>query len=100
MAIFTTSLAFIVMLGLLFLDLIPEVIETKNIYLIIPIVIGFLILIVLDRIIPHHHHEHSDSSCDKVEHELHLNHIGIITIIALAIHNMIEGIALYSVYFK
>ena len=97
MSIFTTSLAFVVLLGLLFLDLIPEIIEAKNIYLIIPIIIGFLILIILDKLIPHHHHEHSDSGCDKLDHQLHLNHIGIITIIALAIHNLIEGIALYSV---
>lgn len=93
---FTTALAFIVMLGLLCLDLIPEIIEMNNYKLLIPALIGFLILIILDKLIPHHHHEHTEN-CDKVDHNNHLNHIGIITIIALAIHNMIEGASLYSV---
>lgn len=97
LSIFTISLAFVVMLGLLILHLIPEVIESKNILLIIPTIIGFLILIILDRLIPHHHHEHSNNHCDEHDHEKHLNHIGIVTIIALAIHNVIEGISLYSV---
>lgn len=97
LSIFTISLAFIVMLGLLFVHLIPELIETKNIWLIIPSIIGFLILVFLDKLIPHHHHEHTDEYCDKHDHEEHLNHIGIVTIIALAIHNIIEGVSLYSV---
>lgn len=98
LSIFTISLAFVVMLGLLIFDLLPELIETKNIYLFIPMVIGFLLLVFLDRLIPHHHHEHiSDSSCDKKDHNMHLNHIGTLTIIALGIHNMIEGLSLYSV---
>ena len=96
MSNFTIALAFVVMLGLLIFDLIPELLEAQNWLLLIPILIGLFILIILDRIIPHHHHEHSDN-CDKLEHNLHLNHIGIITIIALTIHNLIEGITLYSV---
>ena len=97
LSIFTIALAFVVLLGLIFFELLPEIIETKNIYLLFPIVIGLLILVVLDKFIPHHHHEHDDKHCDKLEHNLHLNHIGIITIIALAIHNLIEGITLYSI---
>lgn len=97
LSIFTISMAFIVMLGLICLHLLPELIETKNYLLIIPSIIGFLILIFLDKLIPYHHHEHSDNHCDKHDHKEHLNHIGIVTIIALAIHNIIEGISLYSV---
>lgn len=96
LSIFTISMAFVVMLGLLFIHIMPEIIEYKNIWLLIPCIIGFIILIILDKLIPHHHHEHSDTHCDKLDHEEHLNHIGIITIIALAIHNIIEGISLYS----
>lgn len=96
-SLFTISLAFIVMIGLLVFDLLPELLETKNIYLIIPAMIGFLTLIILDKLIPHHHHEHSEKHCDKHDHDLHLNHIGIVTILALAIHNMIEGLTLYTV---
>ena len=97
MSLFTTSLAFIVMLGLLFLDLLPELVEEFNIYTLIFSLLGFLILIILDKLIPHHHHEHHDMNDDKKDHNLHLQHIGIITIIALAIHNMIEGLTLYSI---
>lgn len=96
-SLFTISLAFVVMLGLIIFHLIPEIIETKNIFLIIPFIIGFELLIILDKLIPHHHHEHTEKSCDKLDHELHLNHIGIVTIMALAIHNLIEGITLYNV---
>lgn len=97
LSIFTISLAFVVMLGLLLGDLLPEIIETKNWLMVIPILFGFLILVFLDKLIPHHHHEHSENHCDHVDHEEHLFHIGIITIIALAIHNMIEGLTLYTV---
>lgn len=94
---FTIALAFVVMAGLLLFDLLPELIESKNIWLFIPVIIGFLVLILLDKLIPHHHHEHTEKKCDKKDHDLHLNHIGTVTIIALAIHNMIEGLTLYSV---
>ena len=94
LSIFTISMALIVMLGLLFMHLLPELIEQKNILLVVPCIIGFSILIILDKLIPHHHHEHTDTNCDELDHEEHLNHIGTITIIALAIHNIIEGISL------
>ena len=94
---FSLSLALVVLFGLLVFDLLPELLETKNILLIIPVIIGFCIITLLDKLIPHHHHKHSDTSCDKHDHEEHLNHIGVITIIALAIHNMIEGLSLYNV---
>ena len=97
LALFTTALASVVMAGLLFTDLLPEIMEAKNNLLIIPAFIGFLVLVLLDKLIPHHHHVHTEKHCDKVEHEHHLNHIGTITILALAIHNMIEGLTLYSV---
>lgn len=97
LSIFTISVSFVVMLGLLSLHLIPELIETKKLWLVIPSLFGFLILVFLDKLIPHHHHKHTDNDCDEIDHEKHLNHIGIVTIIALGIHNIIEGISLYSV---
>ena len=96
-SLFTISLAFIVLLGLLVFHLLPEIIEFKNVLLIIPIIIGFLLIILFDKIIPHHNHEHIDDKCDKTDHNNHLNHIGLVTIIALAIHNLIEGLTLYSI---
>ena len=92
-SLFIFSLAFITMFGLIIFDILPEIIETKNILYIIPIIIGFLILILLDKLIPHHH-EHKKH--DKHEHEMHLTHIGTITIIALGIHNLLEGLTLYN----
>ena len=95
--IFTISLASIVLLGLLLFDLLPELMEANNYLLILPALLGFIILILLDKLIPHHHHEHTDNKCDRKDHEEHLNHIGIVTIIALSIHNMIEGLTLYNI---
>ena len=94
-SLFVFSLAFIVMGGLIFLDILPELIETKDIKLLIPVIIGFLALVLIDKLIPHHHHEHNH--CDVHDHEEHLNHVGIITIIAISIHNMLEGLTLYSI---
>ncbi len=95
-SLFTTSLAFVVMLGLLVFDLLPEIIESKNIYLIIPLLIGFGLLVFLDKLIPHHNHHHKEVHDDQKDHMEHLNHIGTITIIALIIHNLLEGLTLYS----
>ena len=71
----TIAMAFVIILGLLCIHLLPELIEYKNILLIIPSFIGFLILIILDKLIPHHQHEHSSDHCDKKDHNNHLNHI-------------------------
>ena len=96
-SLFTTSLAFIVLIGLLLFDLLPELRENFSLYTLIFAILGFVLLIILDKLIPHHHHEHHDIDDDKKDHNLHLQHIGIITIISLAIHNMIEGLTLYSI---
>ena len=93
---FTVSLAFVVLFGLVFFDLLPEILESKNLYLIIPVIFGLLLLVILDKMVPHHHHDHHEESDNIQEHHQHLNHISIVTIIALAIHNLIEGISLYS----
>ena len=84
------------MLGLAIFDLIPELLETKNYFLSIPVLLGIVVLFYLDKLIPHHDHHHKNKCDNHLEHEKHLNHIGIVTIIALALHNMIEGIALYN----
>ena len=96
LSIYTIALAFVVLLGLVFNHLLPELIETKNISLIVPFFLGLILLIIIDKFIPYHTHKH-DESCNKLEHQLHLSHIGTLTIIALAIHNFVEGMALYNV---
>ena len=75
----------------------PEIYETfsNKIYLIIIfVVIGVLILKLLDIFIPEHDHEHGLShECT----EENLLHIGIVSTIAIVLHNIIEGMAVYSI---
>ena len=89
--------ALIVILGLICFDLVPELLEIKKWYLILCVVIGLLFLLLIDKLIPHHHHEHKENDEATKEHQGHLEHIGFITILALLLHNMVEGMALYSV---
>lgn len=92
---FSISLAFSVMIMLMFVDLIPEV---KEIFIekfgnvlgialaLLGIVIGVILLKILDLFIPDHEgHEKEE-----------LNHIGLISSIALVLHNIIEGMAVYT----
>ena len=56
-------------------------------------IIKILLLKLIDMLIPHHSHE------DEVKnhhHEKHLEHIGLMTTIALVIHNVIEGMSIYG----
>ena len=101
---FSCALSFIIMLGLIFFDLIPELQElfpnlnslsTLSIPLIF-ILLGFLILKFLDFFIPDHHHDHQEHNDDKKEHLSHIHHIGLITIISLILHNILEGGAIFG----
>lgn len=93
---FSIGLAFGVIVTLMITDLIPEVFECfgfSKIYLaIVGGIVGFLLLKMLDNFIPDHH-EHKMS---KEEEKENLVHIGVITSIALILHNVIEGMAVYS----
>lgn len=92
---FSISLAFSVMIMLMFVDLIPEIKEifiTRfgtiiGIFLaLFGILLGIVILKVLDIFIPDHEgHEKEE-----------LKHIGLISSIALVLHNIIEGMAVYT----
>ena len=94
------SMAFGVMIALVFSELIPEafeLMEKDNKFLTILAVIifstlGILILKCLDMLIPHHEHNHHDKHGDLEN----LEHIGLVSSIALIIHNIIEGMALYG----
>ena len=86
------SVALGCMISLAVSDLFPEIYETfsNKIYL----VIGVLILKLLDIFIPEHDHEHGLShECT----EENLLHIGIVSTIAIVLHNIIEGMAVYSI---
>jgi ZIP family zinc transporter len=102
---FSISLAFGVILALVLFELLPEVYEILsgelNIFktilcIIIIVLIGIFILKILDSFIPehqheyHHEHKHKDDKC----HNEHLNHIGIMSSLAIILHNIIEGMSL------
>lgn len=82
------SMAFGVLLFLIFLELIPETLEKLDyLSLLFYGMIGLLLLKGLDYFIPEHHHS-------KDKH--HISHIGFMAAIALLLHNLIEGMALYT----
>lgn len=95
---FSISVAFGVMVSLALLELIPESFELIGpldntiVKIIFYTSLGFILLTVLDRIVPHHDHGHSEH--DGEEHNM--LHIGLVSSIALILHNIIEGMALYG----
>ena len=88
---FSIGLAFSVIIMLIVVDLIPEIMENikiSKIYLfIIFTAFGYLVLRGLDHLIPDHE---DDKNSDN------LIHIGIMTSLALGLHNLIEGMAVYT----
>ncbi len=100
---FSISLAFSVMLGLIFFDLLPELSENVSNYLLLDKIFivfssiggGLLILKVLDIFVPHHHHDHHENKDNIEEHNANMYHIGLITSLALVMHNIIEGGSIY-----
>ena len=105
---FSISLAFGVILALILFELLPETYEVLSsnldlfrtiICIIVLVLIGIYILKILDSFIPHHEHEahhthkHKNDDC----HNEHLKHIGLMSAMAVIIHNIIEGMSLYLV---
>ncbi len=105
---FSSALAFSVIILLLIIDIMPEIWQSyqsfgtnkKIIYSLSFILMGIIFLKLLDTLVPTHHHEHHDDEKNFLEHNQHLLHIGLITSIALIIHNIIEGMAIYSLSFN
>lgn len=96
---FSISLAFGVMMMLIIVDLIPEAFEiidynsiwVRFSYIGVGALIGFLFLKLLDHFIPDHEDDLSTTSDD----DKNLKHIGFVSSIALVIHNIVEGMAIY-----
>lgn len=89
------SVAFGAMLSVALFDIIPEITEGvqngeielwKASFFVF---LGFLVLFVLDRFVP----EHEGSEKTR---EGNLVHIGIMATLAVAIHNIVEGMSVYS----
>lgn len=91
---FISSISLGAMAGVAFLDLIPEIFEeTSGMgYLLVALlcVVGIVILKVLDHFVPEH--EGSEES-----EEGNLVHIGIMSAVAIVLHNIVEGMTVYSV---
>lgn len=93
---FSLGLSFSVMVLLLAFDIVPEVMELLEdkgkVFMYIFIAFGLVMLKLLDLLVPHHDHE-----AEIKTHERHLKHIGVISSLALVVHNVIEGIAIYNI---
>lgn len=82
------GIAFSVIVLLITFELIPEALEHINYLLVVLFsLVGIVIIKLLDLFVPQHEHTNDAS---------HVYHIGIITSIALVIHNLIEGMALFT----
>lgn len=90
---FSIGLSIGVLLLLLILDLVPESYELLNasfnktgsiVLLILISILGILLVRLLDHFMPEHHGEHKTT------------HVAQMTGIALFIHNVVEGMALYA----
>lgn len=103
LTLFATGMSFAVMLGMIMIDIIPEIGENireypnneKWLIIIIFTFIGMGLLKGLDSLIPHHNHNHKEQEKNKKEHNDHLFHIGFVTSISLILHNILEGISIY-----
>lgn len=82
------SIAFSVLFLLIFLEVTPHCLEHLDYFsMIFYGLIGFGLLKLLDLFIPEHEHSHKKD---------HVFHIGIMACVALVVHNIIEGMVLYS----
>lgn len=107
LAILATGMALVVMLGMVFFDLIPEIIEMsennnfdkweKLVYILTFMILGIFLLKLFDYFLPNHHHEHHEHEKNHTEHNHHLFHIGFITAFSLILHNILEGMSIYII---
>ena len=104
----SVSIAFGVILGLIVLEILPDTYDILKgelgvfravTSIIILIALGIVILKTLDMFVPcheheiHHDHEHINDDC----HNDHLHHIGIVSSVAIIMHNLIEGTGIYLI---
>lgn len=98
---FAISMAFGVIVSLISLELLPEAREILYehfgnlgyVILVVCVVVGALILKVLDLFIPDHE-QHGSTKKAELDN---LYHIGVVSSIALILHNVIEGMSIYGV---
>lgn len=96
---FSIALAFGVMSTLIIVDLLPEAIEVLEfsqkiytcLFILAGTIAGFVLLKILDKFIP----DHDDDFETEEDDDRNLTHIGLVSSIALVIHNIVEGMAIY-----
>ncbi len=97
---FVMGLAFSLLVMLIFTELLPESIaylKLKNIWAFLIFgCLGVLLLKVLDNFVPDHHH----SKMTQEEEKKSIAHIGILSVAALFLHNLIEGMVVYLATYK
>lgn len=97
LSVYSMAVAFGSLICVAALDLLPEAAEAAE-ELGWPIAIvlavgGILVLIALDHLLPHdHHHEHHADDADE-----EASHIGIMAVLAISVHNLAEGAAIYAI---
>lgn len=82
------------LLSLLIFDLLPEMAETAGstgwIVTLVLVAAGVLLLRLLDRFVPEHQdHEHNHDTGNAL-------HIGLMSSLAVILHNIVEGMTVYS----
>lgn len=98
---FSIGLSFIVVIGLIIFDLIPELLElflnqsinNRLILILVFIILGISLLKIIDFFIPHHSHE---EEVKNKTHDNHLYHIGVVTGVSILLHNLLEGVLIYN----
>jgi ZIP family zinc transporter len=98
---FSVALAFGALATLALADLLPEALEhlgessATPILIIICMAVGIGVLKVIDHFVPDHDNKQlaTDHNCS----ENNVMHIGIMTTVAVSLHNLIEGMTVYSV---
>lgn len=89
LVIFSIGFSFSILIGLAIFDLLPECFELvdKWYMILLYIVIGVLILKAFDLLVPNHEHSINNK---------HIEHISLISCVALLLHNIIEATAIYT----
>ena len=92
------AMALTALLSLLIFDLLPEVKESAGEhgwpFMLFMILLGLFLLIILDRFVP----EHEDT---ELNHDTgNAVHIGMIAALAIVVHNIVEGMTVYSMLFE
>ena len=94
--ILSISIALGTMSSLIIFDLIPEMLEHMEgisfIWIVLFILLGIVLLKGLDFFVPDHDDHEAPHKCS----EENLIHIGIVSLIAIVLHNIIEGLAVDS----